>query len=144
MTPEARAREFIRFIAACRSLVVPHERGRRQRYRMAPSADAGVGQALHGTPAFGVNILYYTAMWRAPASSNLFEQQSSPRGAAAAALTLNIFNNRGAYIARLCNNLHSLYIAGGGRFAEASPAMSSPCARSIRAADSCTPASAVL
>ncbi len=72
MTPEARAREFIRFIAACRSLVVPHERGRRQRYRMAPSADAGVGQALHGTPAFGVNILYYTAMQGQGIPSHVF------------------------------------------------------------------------
>lgn len=75
---------------------------------------------------------------------NLFEQQSSPRGAAAAALTLNIFINRCAHIARLCNNLHSFYIARGGRFAEASPAMSLICARAIRAADSCMPASAVL
>ncbi len=62
MTPEARAREFIRFTAVCRSLVVPHERGRRPQHRMASAADAGVGHAPRGTPACGVSILYYTAM----------------------------------------------------------------------------------
>ena len=54
---------------------------------------------------------------------NLFEQQSSMRDAVAAALTLNIFNNRCdvvamANVAQLCNNLHSLYLAGGHNFVE--------------------------
>ena len=54
---------------------------------------------------------------------NLFEQQSNMRDAAVAALTLNIFNNRCdvvgmANVAQLCNNLHSLYLAGGGGFVE--------------------------
>ena len=49
---------------------------------------------------------------------NLFEQQSSMRDAMVAALMLNLFNNRCdvismANIAQLCNNLHSLYLAGG-------------------------------
>jgi len=55
--------------------------------------------------------------------SNLFEQQSNMRDAVVAALTLNIFNNRCdtvamANIAQLCNNLHSLYLAGDGNFVE--------------------------
>jgi len=54
---------------------------------------------------------------------NLFEQQSNMRDAVVAALTLNIFNNRCdivdmANIAQLCNNLHSLYLAGGENFVE--------------------------
>lgn len=54
---------------------------------------------------------------------NLFEQQSSMRDAAVAALTLNHFNNRCdfvdmANVAQLCNNLHSLYLAGGEHFVE--------------------------
>ncbi|MBR3929883.1 MAG: alpha-N-arabinofuranosidase [Clostridia bacterium] len=54
---------------------------------------------------------------------NLFEQQSSMRDAVVAALTLNIFNNRSdvvkmANVAQLCNNLHSLYLAGGEHFVE--------------------------
>ena len=54
---------------------------------------------------------------------NLFEQQSSMRDAVVAALTLNIFNNRCdvvamANVAQLCNNLHSLYLAGGDHFVE--------------------------
>jgi len=54
---------------------------------------------------------------------NLFEQQSSLREAVVAALTLSIFNNRCdvvamANIAQLCNNLHSLYLAGGEHFVE--------------------------
>ena len=54
---------------------------------------------------------------------NLFEQQSNMRDAVVAALTLNIFNNRCdvvgmANIAQLCNNLHSLYLAGGNQFVE--------------------------
>ena len=54
---------------------------------------------------------------------NLFEQQSSMRDAVVAALTLNIFNNHCdvvamANIAQLCNNLHSLYLAGGEHFVE--------------------------
>ena len=54
---------------------------------------------------------------------NLFEQQSSMRDAVVAALTLNIFNNRCdvvemANVAQLCNNLHSLYLAGGEHFVE--------------------------
>ena len=54
---------------------------------------------------------------------NLFEQQSSMRDAIVAALTLNIFNNRCdvvamANVAQLCNNLHSLYLAGGEHFVE--------------------------
>ncbi len=54
---------------------------------------------------------------------NLFEQQSSMRDAVVAALTLNIFNNRCdvvamANVAQLCNNLHSLYLAGGENFVE--------------------------
>jgi len=54
---------------------------------------------------------------------NLFEQQSSMRDAVVAALTLNIFNNRCdvvamANAAQLCNNLHSLYLAGGEHFVE--------------------------
>jgi alpha-N-arabinofuranosidase len=54
---------------------------------------------------------------------NLFEQQSSMRDAVVAALTLNLFNNRChvvrmANIAQLCNNLHSLYLAGGEHFVE--------------------------
>jgi len=54
---------------------------------------------------------------------NLFEQQSNLRDAAVAALTLNIFNNRCdvvgmANLAQLVNNLHSLYLAGGGNFVE--------------------------
>ena len=45
------------------------------------------------------------------------------RDAAVAAVTLNIFNNRCdvvkmANIAQLCNNLHSLYLAGGDQFVE--------------------------
>lgn len=49
---------------------------------------------------------------------NLFEQQSTMRDAAVAALTLNIFNNhcdkvRMANVAQLCNNLHALFLAGG-------------------------------
>lgn len=54
---------------------------------------------------------------------NLFEQQSNMRDAQVAALTLNIFNNRCdvvgmANIAQLCNNLHSLYLAGGEHMVE--------------------------
>ena len=54
---------------------------------------------------------------------NLFEQQSNMRDAVVAALTLNIFNNRCdtvkmANVAQLCNNLHSLYLAGGEHFVE--------------------------
>lgn len=54
---------------------------------------------------------------------NLFEQQSTLRDAVVAALTLNIFNNRCdvvdmANVAQLCNNLHSLYLAGGENFVE--------------------------
>ena len=54
---------------------------------------------------------------------NLFEQQSSMRDAMVAAMTLNIFNNRCdvvsmANVAQLCNNLHSLYLAGGEHFVE--------------------------
>ncbi len=54
---------------------------------------------------------------------NLFEQQSCMRDAMVAALTLNIFNNHCdvvamANIAQLCNNLHSLYLAGGEHFTE--------------------------
>ena len=54
---------------------------------------------------------------------NLFEQQSSMRDAMVAALTLNLFNNncdvvRMANVAQLCNNLHSLFLAGGEHFVE--------------------------
>lgn len=54
---------------------------------------------------------------------NLFEQQSSMRDAVVAALTLNIFNDHCdsvvmANVAQLCNNLHSLYLAGGENFVE--------------------------
>ena len=54
---------------------------------------------------------------------NLFEQQSTMRDALVAAVTLNIFNNRCdvvdmANVAQLCNNLHSLYLAGGEHFVE--------------------------
>ncbi len=54
---------------------------------------------------------------------NLFEQQSNMRDAVVAALTLNTFNNRCdvvamANVAQLCNNLHSLYLAGGENFVE--------------------------
>ncbi len=57
------------------------------------------------------------------AGYNLFEQQSSMRDAVVAAMTLNIFNNRCdvvamANVAQLCNNLHSLYLAGGEHFVE--------------------------
>ena len=49
---------------------------------------------------------------------NLFEQQSTMRDAAVAALTLNIFNNNAskilmANVAQLCNNLHALFLSGG-------------------------------
>ena len=54
---------------------------------------------------------------------NLFEQQSNMRDAIVAAMTLNLFNNSCdvvsmANIAQLCNNLHSLYLAGGEHFVE--------------------------
>lgn len=54
---------------------------------------------------------------------NLFEQQSTMRDAMVAALTLNLFNNSCdvvwmANVAQLCNNLHSLYLAGGEHLAE--------------------------
>ena len=54
---------------------------------------------------------------------NLFEQQSSMRDAMVAAMTLNTFNNHCdvvamANVAQLCNNLHSLYLAGGEHFVE--------------------------
>lgn len=54
---------------------------------------------------------------------NLFEQQSTMRDALVAGLTLNIFNNNCdtvgmANVAQLCNNLHSLYLAGGDNFVE--------------------------
>lgn len=54
---------------------------------------------------------------------NLFEQQSNMRDAAVAAMTLNLFNNRCdvvgmANVAQLCNNLHSLYLAGGEHVVE--------------------------
>ena len=54
---------------------------------------------------------------------NLFEQQSNIRDAMVAAITLNFFNNRCdvvgmANVAQLCNNLHSLYLAGGENFVE--------------------------
>lgn len=54
---------------------------------------------------------------------NLFEQQSNMRDAQVAALTLNLFNNRCdvvgmANVAQLCNNLHSLYLAGGHSMVE--------------------------
>lgn len=54
---------------------------------------------------------------------NLFEQQSNLRDAVVAAMTLNMFNNRCdsvvmANVAQLCNNLHSLYLAGGEHFVE--------------------------
>lgn len=54
---------------------------------------------------------------------NLFEQQSNMRDAIVAAMTLNCFNNRCdvvgmANVAQLCNNLHSLYLAGGDKFVE--------------------------
>lgn len=50
---------------------------------------------------------------------NLFEQQSTMRDALVAALTLNIFNNNCekiamANVAQLVNNLHALFLAGGG------------------------------
>ncbi len=50
--------------------------------------------------------------------ANLYEQQSTMRDAVIAALTLNIFNNncakiKMANVAQLCNNLHSLFLAGG-------------------------------
>ncbi len=49
---------------------------------------------------------------------NLYEQQSTMRDAVYAAMTLNIFNNhcdkiRMANIAQLCNNIQSLFLAGG-------------------------------
>ena len=49
---------------------------------------------------------------------NLFEQQSTMRDAVVSALTLNIFNNHAekllmANVAQLCNNLHTLFLAGG-------------------------------
>ena len=66
--------------------------------------------------------------WHKPNSGpskgyNLFEQQSSMRDAVVAALELNIFNDRCDYIdmcnlAQLCNNLHSIYLAGGDNFVE--------------------------
>ena len=66
--------------------------------------------------------------WHRPGSgpskgANLFEQQSSMRDAMVAALTLNIFNNHCdtvgmANVAQLCNNLHSLFLAGGEHFVE--------------------------
>ena len=54
---------------------------------------------------------------------NLFEQQSTIRDALVAGLTLNIFNNHCdvvvmANVAQLCNNLHSLYLAGKDNFVE--------------------------
>jgi alpha-N-arabinofuranosidase len=54
---------------------------------------------------------------------NLFEQQSTIRDALVAGLTLNIFNNNCdivvmANVAQLCNNLHSLYLAGKDNFVE--------------------------
>ncbi|MEG0742794.1 MAG: alpha-L-arabinofuranosidase C-terminal domain-containing protein [Clostridia bacterium] len=54
---------------------------------------------------------------------NLFEQQSTMRDAVVAAMTLNIFNERCDYVAmanvaQLCNNLHSLYLAGGEHFVQ--------------------------
>jgi len=54
---------------------------------------------------------------------NLFEQQSSVRDALVAAMTLNIFNNNCdvvvmANVAQICNNLHSLYLAGADNFVE--------------------------
>ena len=54
---------------------------------------------------------------------NMFEQKSNMRDAIVAAMTLNIFNNRCdvvgmANVAQLCNNLHSLYLAGGDQFVE--------------------------
>ncbi|MBE5782293.1 MAG: alpha-N-arabinofuranosidase [Clostridiales bacterium] len=54
---------------------------------------------------------------------NLFEQQSTMMDAVMAAQTLNLFNNRCdivdmANVAQLCNNLHSLYLAGGEHFVE--------------------------
>ncbi len=54
---------------------------------------------------------------------NLFEQQSNMRDAVVSALTLNIFNNACdivgmANVAQLCNNLHSLFLAGGDSFIE--------------------------
>jgi len=54
---------------------------------------------------------------------NLFEQQSCMRDAVVTAMTLNIFNNNCdvvamANVAQLCNNLHSLYLAGGENFVE--------------------------
>ena len=57
------------------------------------------------------------------AGYNLFEQQSTMRDALVAGLTLNIFNNACdvvvmANVAQLCNNLHSLYLAGGDNFVE--------------------------
>lgn len=53
------------------------------------------------------------------AGGNLFEQQSTMRDALAAAMTLNIFNRHCdkvvmANVAQLVNNLHSLFLAGGG------------------------------
>lgn len=66
--------------------------------------------------------------WHKPGSGpskgyNLFEQQSSMRDAVVAALELNLFNDRCdvvdmANLAQLCNNLHSLYLAGGEHFVE--------------------------
>ncbi|MBQ6680398.1 MAG: alpha-N-arabinofuranosidase [Lachnospiraceae bacterium] len=52
---------------------------------------------------------------------NLFEQQSNMRDALVAAVTLNIFNEHCdilgmANVAQLCNNLHSLFLAGGDGF----------------------------
>ncbi len=49
---------------------------------------------------------------------NLYEQQSTMRDAVYAAMTLNIFNNhcdkvQMANIAQLCNNIQSLFLAGG-------------------------------
>ncbi|MCL2814962.1 MAG: alpha-N-arabinofuranosidase [Oscillospiraceae bacterium] len=57
------------------------------------------------------------------AGYNLFEQQSTVRDALVAGLTLNIFNNCCdvvimANVAQLCNNLHSLFLAGGDNFVE--------------------------
>ena len=81
------------------------------------------GVASYGWEEKGKLVIDEWGAWHRDGSGpsggyNLFEQQSTLRDAALAALTLNHFNNNAdkikiATVAQLVNNLHALFLAGG-------------------------------
>ena len=83
------------------------------------------GVASYGMEDKGKLVIDEWGAWHPDGSGpskgyNLFEQQSTLRDAALAALTLNHFNNHAdkikiATVAQLVNNLHALFLAGGDK-----------------------------